>query len=171
MNFAKLGFRFDSKAKNYTGKCHSFFKDPDLTKRDPNPYWIQIPNIDTSPALQYTNVKIKFSFHCSNSDAVFLRTAKTRLYCNACANFALGGLLKMQQHGYVTVRGKKEAANIGNSETGHPNMSCTYTGTLGWVDFDEKIILNKSTPGIYSFLCKSTENRRKKISRSLPVLA
>jgi hypothetical protein len=32
---------------------------------------------------------------------------------------------------------------------------------LGWVDFDEKIILNTSTPGIYSFLCKSTENWRK----------
>jgi hypothetical protein len=24
----------------------------------------------------------------------------------------------------------------------------------GWIDFDEKIILNKSTPGIYSFYVK-----------------
>jgi hypothetical protein len=36
---------------------------------------------------------------------------------------------------------------------------------LGWVDFDEKIILNKSTTGIYSFLCKSGENRRKQFLR------
>jgi hypothetical protein len=33
--------------------------------------------------------------------------------------------------------------------------------TVGWVDLGEKIILNKSTPGIYSFLCTSSENRRK----------
>jgi hypothetical protein len=35
---------------------------------------------------------------------------------------------------------------------------------LGWVDFDEKIILNKSTPGIYSFLCNSSENMLEKIN-------
>jgi hypothetical protein len=34
--------------------------------------------------------------------------------------------------------------------------------TVGWVDFDQQIILDKSTPGIYSFLCKSTDNRRNK---------
>jgi hypothetical protein len=27
---------------------------------------------------------------------------------------------------------------------------------VGWVNFDEKIIENKNTPDIYSFLCKST---------------
>jgi hypothetical protein len=31
--------------------------------------------------------------------------------------------------------------------------------SIAWVDFDEKIILNKSTPGIYSFLCKSSEKK------------
>jgi hypothetical protein len=41
-------------------------------------------------------------------------------------------------------------------------LGTDWTYTLGWVDFDEKIIFNKSAPGIYSFLCKSSENRRKK---------
>jgi hypothetical protein len=41
------------------------------------------------------------------------------------------------------------------------NGECVYI--LGWVDFYEIVILNRSTPGIYSFLCRSTKNGRKKL--------
>jgi type III secretory pathway component EscR len=41
------------------------------------------------------------------------------------------------------------------------NFAVAYC-RLGWVDFDENLILNQSTPGIYSFLYKSTENSKKK---------
>jgi hypothetical protein len=33
----------------------------------------------------------------------------------------------MRYRRFVAVRGKNEAANIGSSETGHPNMSCWQT--------------------------------------------
>jgi hypothetical protein len=34
--------------------------------------------------------------------------------------------------------------------------------SMGGSSLDEQIILNENTPKIYSFLCKSTENRRTK---------
>jgi hypothetical protein len=49
----------------------------------------------------------------------------------------------------------------------HPFLNITYIGTASFTPdnggsiFDEKIILNKSTPGIYPFLCKNPENRKK----------
>jgi hypothetical protein len=38
-----------------------------------------------------------------------------------------GGLRKIQLRRYVAVRGNNEAANLGSSETGHPNMSSSQT--------------------------------------------
>jgi hypothetical protein len=74
--FSNSDFNLNARLKDPSSNCYSSLKDPDLTKK------IQIqPNRDSDPKqgfetivdtfLRYTNVKIKFLFHCGKSDAVF----------------------------------------------------------------------------------------------------
>jgi hypothetical protein len=90
--FYQIRFQFDPEAENRT-----YHKLPQLFQRCGSNQkrsgsiliQIQIPDCDLSPLLQYTNIKVKFSLHCGNSNAVLLRAAKLGSNVPRTANFTL----------------------------------------------------------------------------------